>query len=1410
MEPESVGPQPGVPPGITGDPSVLEKQQPAASASIDIKADDEQAAQQTAKLRPEREATLRDYIRVFKYATFWDYPLMAAGALAAAASGVTLPLMNVVFGSLVNQFNGYFLVPPTTTESQFRASLDRNALYIFYLFLGRFVLTYISKFCYRMVGIRMSAAIRLDYMSCLFRQTIHVLDSMSPGAASGTLVTTANTLQLGISEKLGTFFEYFATIIAATVIAFTHSWSLALVTSSVLLFILSTVSVLLPFIIKGTARVTRAEARSSSVASETFAAIRMVTACGAEAQMARRFAVWVEEARRHGQKTSPLIGAQFSLIFFALFATFGLAFWYGTKSYTEGRIDSIGTITVTLMSVLLMVISLERMSAPLIAIGKATVAACEFFTVIDAPQPHKGELTAPDVSATEDIIFKDVDFAYPGRPHVKVLDKLNLRIEAGKLTAIVGPSGSGKSTIVGLIERWYTLRDQHIIAKAIDKQKKKEKEKKKKARAKKGTAADSDDEDEAPTPEESGPAVELKGSVATCGHELDEIQLKWWRSQIGLVQQEPFLFNDTLHNNVAHGLIGSSAEGASEERKRELVRAACREAFADEFIDRLPRGYETQVGDSGTKLSGGQRQRICIARAIVKRPRILILDEATSAIDVRGERVVQAALDRAARGRTTVAIAHRLSTIKKADAIVVLKRGRVVEQGTHESLLRDDGGVYYGLVNAQQLSLGEPAEAEDDHGLPLLPEGKEENVDDAVLGREKSAARSDTAAAEAAAAAAAGKEAKPAGWVDQGLIGSFGRLLYEQRSRFPAYVVTLVAAACAAASSPLQAYLFAKIIVVFQVADDPPRFTREADFWSAMWVVLASATGVAYFVMGLVSTRVSYYISSHYRQQYFESLLYQKTSYFDGEENSTGTLTARVGGDPKQLEELLGINMALVCTSFFTLIGALAIAFAFGWKLAIVALTVTGPLGLLAGYFRLRFELQFEKMYSAVFAESSKFAAESIGAFRTVTSLTLEDTICARYRGLLGGHVAEAFGKARWMTLVFAFSESVSLACQGLIFWYGGTLLAAREYTVLTFFVCYLAVIQGAEGAGQGFSFGPNAAQASAAANRILGARESARGLRPGEGGKGGDHGDGDDADGDGGDGKAAQVIPDVEGGVRIELKDVHFKYPTRDVSIFRGLDLTVEKGQFAALVGASGCGKTSIVSLLERFYDPQGGRILANGVDIAALDPHAYRRHLALVAQEATLFQGTLRENILLGVADPAAVSDARLQAVCRDAGLHDFAASLPEGYATAVGSRGVSLSGGQRQRVAIARALARDPALLLLDEATSSLDSESERLVQRAFERAAGIGVGDGIEGRPDGEKKKEDGAGGRGSRSRSSGGGRTVLVVAHRLATVQNADVIFVLGEGGVLERGNHAELLRRRGVYWQMCQSQALDR
>ncbi|KAJ6167356.1 hypothetical protein N7497_000199 [Penicillium chrysogenum] len=1204
-----------------------------------------------------------NYLRILSYGSKnGGIFAMILGLICALGSGIALPLMNIVFGQLVGDFNQYFVPGSGLSEQTFR-----------------------SEICFRLISLQASAALRLEYTHALLGLPVKKLDEISVGSVTHTITAQSNTIQQSVSDRLAILFQSLALLISAYAIAFRYSWALTLVVSAAILFVIIGFSITVPFLVKAQQSIEKAEHKHASVAADTFGSIRTVISLGAENSLYRKYSQWAEEAQRRGLRMSPMTGIHLGMLFFAMYVSFALAFWFGLKLYREGHIENIDTVITVFFSVLLVVTVLGSIASPLMIISKAISASGPFFDVIDAEHRTSfSGLRDPDISTQADIEFNNVSFAYPERPSKFVLNNFTARFQTGKTTALVGSSGSGKSTVVGLIERWYQLSSEREAA---------------------------------------------QGEILVDGHHINDLDVKWWRSQIGLVQQEPCLFNDSIYSNVAFGLIRSKWENESESVKMELVAAACKEAFADEFIERLPMGYATMIGEYGTNLSGGQRQRLAIARSIVKQPVILILDEATSSIDVRGEKVVQAALDRVSQNRTTIMIAHRLSTVRRADTIIVMKDGTNIEAGSHHDLTLK-GGVYHSLVHAQKLDSW--AESKESLG-DILDIGHKEiraQADDYSLsdqdGMDGELEKS-------------GKKPKTVG-----LFRSFGSVAYKHRGHWFLYILIIVGAVGSGSGFSLQSWLFAKLVQVFQYTGQ--KLSDAANFWSLIFFYPCSCYGC------WASNSLSMFVVSSCRKDYFFNLIRKPIEFFDRDENASGSLTSRLSTDPRQLQDLFGPTGVFPLISIFNIMGCVAISFAFGWKLAAVTFFAAMPFLFLAAFMRIRYEIMFESMNAEVYKDSSKFAAEAIRAFRTVTALTMEDHIIQRYSNLLKQQRQKAIRKAWYATLVFAFFGQCGAMRNGAhVLRPGSTTPSPSSWSILLSY-------RGGQSAGQFFSFGPNIAQAKASASRIIQSQCASEYQLQSQ--------------------PTAQLSA-ANPNASVELKEVTFNYPTCNYPTVFNINLTIQSGQFIAFVGPSGCGKSTIISLLERFYEPTHGAILFGGRDIRSIELSSYRRALSLVPQEPKLFEGSIRDNLLLGLegTDDSLLEEQLVQA-CKDAEIHDFIISLPQGYETELGvSAQTSLSGGQKQRLCIARALIRKPSLLLLDEATSSLDSQSEKLVQDAMEQLAA----------------KRD---------------MTIISVAHRLATIQKADRIFVIGEyktsqgSGILEQGTHQELLQKRGPYWQM--------
>lgn len=462
-----------------------------------------------------------------------------------------------------------------------------------YLFLGKFFATYISLTCFKTSGINISAKIRLRYLACLFSQPIayfdahggaapaSVEDSGAPstynqfvGGDSGSggsvimaITSSSNTIQLGISEKLGLFIQNTSMLFAAFVIGFIHNWELTLITALILPVTAIVYGTTVPMDIGIEKKIVAAYTKAAVVAEECLSTIRTVNAFNAKPKLTKKYMVCLDDAKKIGMTKAPLMSIQFSAAFFVIYAGFGLCFWYGILMLKRGKLDGgVGEIFIVFFAVLIGVMAFSQVAPPIGNMSRAAGAAHGLFQVIDSSEALLEErksgrkFDGPDgenKSWVHRLEFKDVHFAYPSRKDVKILNGLNVIFEEGKTTAIVGGSGSGKSTIVGLLERWYE--------------------------------PDAVPEKESNDDQSNKETELLKGGIYVDGDiDISNLNREWWRTQIGLVQQEPVLFNDTIYKNVCYGLLGSRWEQAEEEEKRRMVKEACTEAGAGEFIDALP------------------------------------------------------------------------------------------------------------------------------------------------------------------------------------------------------------------------------------------------------------------------------------------------------------------------------------------------------------------------------------------------------------------------------------------------------------------------------------------------------------------------------------------------------------------------------------------------------------------------------------------------------------------------------------------------------------------------------------------------------------------------------------------------------------------------------------------------------
>ncbi|XP_068622168.1 multidrug resistance protein homolog 49-like [Battus philenor] len=1171
---------------------------------------------------------------------------------------------------------------------------------------------------------RMIARLRLKLLRSVLSQEIAFFDTNTTMNFAASLTEETDKLRQGVGEQVAMISYLTGTVALSCTLALTYGWQLTLAALALVPVAIIVAALVAKYQTRWSGEEVMRYGAAGRLVQQALAAVRTVRAYAGEELEVERYTDALRGASLASKRRVAWAGAGAGLGWLLTYSLNAVVFAYGAalvardiplpptqREYHPG-------VMVTVLFCTFMAAQNIAMCQPHLEIfSSARGAAKSLFRLLERRSrinALRGEGVKPE-GFRGDIVFDNLYFNYPSRPDVKVLRGLSLRVNAGETVALVGGSGCGKSTLLQLLQRTYE--------------------------------PDS-------------------GTVSIDGHSLPSLHLHHYRRSIGVVGQEPVLFSGTIRENITLGM-----ENVSEE---EII-AAARTAHAHSFISKLIDGYDTVLGERGAQLSGGQKQRVAIARALLRRPAILLLDEPTSALDPAAERQVQAALDAASVGRTTLVVSHRLSTIVNASRIVYVEQGAVLEQGTHEELL-EKRGAYWRLVNddlthrSVEKTLAESSAIHEDDDVVVdkrpqpvrrnsslssnqgwmsgsLVRGEgfirnslrlstpPRNIEEPIQEKEKE----DSKKGEEE-----GDEPTPS--------VSNLQLLRLNSPEWPLLLGGGLASLTIGATMPVFAFLFSKLYGMFSLSN-PEEILEKSRMYAGLFACVAALSGLVTFLQAWLLGRAGARLTDRLRILTFRNFLVQEQGWFDIPANSVGALCARLASDCASVQGATGTRLGTMLQGVATMVLGVGLAMVYSWKMTLVSLTsvpcVIGGIWLEGAVTKRAEERELRALQSA-----ARLATEAVLNVRTVQSLGVELAILERYASALRESEAQARG-ARWIRgPVYGLCLCAPTLGYAVSLAYGGWLIARDDLPYEYAILVSEALIYGAWMLAEALSFAPNFAAARRAAARVVAAlqRKPLIVTEP-----------------------TAIDIPSWTATGEIDFSNIKFRYPTRpEVQVLKGLSVSLRAGRTLALVGPSGCGKSTLMHLLMRSYDPDSGTVTMDGRDVKRdLTLTQLRAQLGLVQQEPALFERSVRDNIAYGDNSRPVPLDEIITAA-KQANVHDFIASLPLGYDTVLEAGSAALSGGQKQRVAIARALLRQPRVLLLDEATSALDAASEKVVQAALEAASQ---------------------------------NRTTIIIAHRLATVRHAHTICLIDKGVVAEIGSHEELVSKRGQYWQLLQQQA---
>ncbi|OJJ38335.1 hypothetical protein ASPWEDRAFT_105059 [Aspergillus wentii DTO 134E9] len=1164
------------------------------------------------------ESSTANFFSLYRYANASQICTLFVSACCAIAAGAAMPLVTVAFGTLADGFiNGH------DQSHNIQDQTQHLTLRLVYIAIGSFVTTMVSTWGFNVVGEQIASQLQQKYLSAVLQQNMAYFDIVGTGELTSYMDQDMKLIQEGISHKVGDLLSGISGFVVAITCAFMQNRRFAAIMISQPIALILLVG-LMGYWLSVTQRMGLAQyVQADNLAQEVLGAMRNVIAYRSQKRYAKKYHDSLRHPAALDFQERLIFGVIVAGSFTILHWTNGLGLWQGDRLYREGLCNISEILTILYATAVAGGMLCQALPC-VVDITQANGAASRVFSVIERTSPINplaGTGRKYD-RVHGDIQFDEVIFAYPARPEQTVLDGVSLHVPPGHTVALVGPSGSGKSTVFGLLERLY---------------------------------------------------LPLSGRITLDGEPIDELNISWLRSQIGYVSQDVTLFQASIHTNIAFGLSTAATKNLDAPTIRRLVIQAAETAQIHAFIMDLPQGYDTVITANGSSLSGGQRQRLAIARAIVSQPSILLLDEATAALDSQCEKEVQEALTEAVAGRTTIIIAHRLSTIQNADTIVVIKDGQIQDQGSHAELMATST-MYQELVKQQALQSNDQSE---DGIISQSPSP-------AIHPREFSQNISTNDEVRS----------MPEDYPQRK--SSIKYVWHLNNPELPYTTAGVVFSILVGVTYPIQAIFFGNGIISI-IRPSLSTGDNNVLFWARMYLIHGIVVFVVYCVRGYCFAVSASQLNLRARSHLFRTLLMKNLGFFEDKDHSTGSLVSFLSSGTPKITGVSGTSLGLMAESLVMLATGITVGCIFGWKLGLAA-TAAVPFVAVSGFLQYYIVAQIHK-YVKRDTNAVAVAHEAFSAIKTVTVLGLQNIISESFQRESGRDSQGGY----WVmsATMYACTTLFRILSIAFVFWYGGThLIATGEYNIQQFFICFAATIWGSQSAAALFAHAPDIAGAHAAAVRLENLMKTGDSKFPGKI-YSHDH--------------SVSVSSTAED---LELRHVNFQYPSHPSRLtLNDVSLNATAGSFIALVGATGSGKSSVINLIERFYAPASGRITLEDLSIEQYDLDSYRGYLALVDQNPCLVGQDLRECLQ---SDERVVSDDDILIALKSVGLVDFVLSLPQGLYTPTIGNGSTLSGGQRQRMAIAKALLWRPWILLLDEATSALDTASEKIVQEALRDA------------------------------------------------------------------------------------------